>query len=106
MNKTGLKFWTFLFTSEFVYERPSVQFSFRYLDSSYLSVDVQPLYVQVCIKGKFLQVVFDPEDEINVTDSVCCRSLTTGHLEIKMPLLRGCLVKKSVTAVVPKIPKW
>ncbi|XP_046396134.1 dynein axonemal assembly factor 11 isoform X2 [Ischnura elegans] len=59
---------------------------YRYLDTSYLDVDVQPTYVKVMIKGKIFQIVHN--NEICTEKSTAKRSTTTGHLVITMPLLK------------------
>lgn len=59
---------------------------FRYLDTILIDVDAQPNYVRVTIKGKVFQLALD--DEIRTSDATTQRSLTTGHLLIKMPKLQ------------------
>ncbi|XP_071451582.1 dynein axonemal assembly factor 11 isoform X1 [Hetaerina americana] len=59
---------------------------YRYLDTSYLDVDVQPTHVKVMIKGKIFQIVHD--NEICIDKTTAKRSTTTGHLVITMPLLK------------------
>lgn len=59
---------------------------FRHLDTSLIDVDAQPNYVRVTVKGKVFQLAFD--DEIRTSDAQTQRSLTTGHLLIKMPKLQ------------------
>lgn len=55
----------------------------RYMETSLLDVDIHPQYVRIDIKGKILQLKF--LCEVSVEDSIVERSLTTGHLVIKMP---------------------
>lgn len=55
----------------------------RYLDTSLIEVDVQPIYVRVLIKGKVFQFVL-PE-EVATDRSTAQRSQTTGHLVVTMP---------------------
>lgn len=57
----------------------------RHLDTSYLDVDVQPLYVRVSIKGKCLQLTLP--FEVSTEKSFVKRNTTTGHLIIMMPQL-------------------
>ncbi|XP_058447987.1 protein tilB [Malaya genurostris] len=78
---------------------PKIQFDFRdeddryevnihiykYLDSSYVQVDVQPNYVRATIKGKIFQMALN--DEVKTDTSLCQRSSITGHLLIIMPKL-------------------
>ncbi|KAF5273676.1 hypothetical protein FQA39_LY07366 [Lamprigera yunnana] len=56
---------------------------YRYLDSNLISVDLEPTFVRVSIKGKIFQYVL-PED-IHVDKSKAQRSQTTGELLITMP---------------------
>ncbi|KAK2576916.1 hypothetical protein KPH14_005537 [Odynerus spinipes] len=58
---------------------------YRYLDTSYMDVDVQPTYVRVTIKGKILQLTLPCE--ILVDKSTAKRNVTTGSLVITMPRL-------------------
>lgn len=57
----------------------------RFLDTTHLSVDVNPKYVRVIAKEKLTQLRL-PE-EIIVTTSTVLRSKTTGWLKITMPRL-------------------
>lgn len=63
---------------------------FRHLDTSLIEADVQPKYVRVTIKGKIFQIVL-PE-VVHPDKSSAQRSQTTGHLVIKMPLVKLFLV--------------
>lgn len=56
---------------------------YRFLDSDLLNVDLYPTYVTINIKGRIFQLVFP--QEINVDYSVVQRSITTGHLVIRLP---------------------
>ncbi|XP_018336112.1 protein tilB [Agrilus planipennis] len=56
---------------------------YKYLDTSLIDVDLQPIVVKVTIKKKVFQFVL-PE-EIYTDKSVAQRSQTTGHLVITMP---------------------
>eukprot|EP00794_Sanderia_malayensis_P016160 gene16160-17783_t len=56
---------------------------YKYMDTSLIDVDVQPKYVRVVIKGKFLQIVL--LEKVNPDKCVAQRSETTGHLLVKMP---------------------
>ncbi|XP_053691934.1 protein tilB [Sabethes cyaneus] len=58
---------------------------FKYLDTSYIEVDVQPNYVRVTVKGKIFQLAL--KDEVLTDQSACQRSGTTGHLSIALPKL-------------------
>lgn len=55
------------------------------MDTSYLEVDVQPLYVRVTIKSKILQLTLS--SEVLTEKSLVQRNTTTGHLIITMPRL-------------------
>ncbi len=57
----------------------------RFLDTSLMKVDLNPLYVRIDIKGKVTQVKF-PE-EIVVDKSKVQRSTTTGALQLVCPKL-------------------
>lgn len=56
---------------------------FKYMSTEACTVDVQPTYVQVILKGKVLQLVLP--DEIHVERSVAERSQASGRLIITMP---------------------
>ncbi|XP_066543674.1 dynein axonemal assembly factor 11 isoform X2 [Amia ocellicauda] len=56
---------------------------YRYLDTSLLDVDVQPMYIRVKVKGKTFQLVLPAE--VNPDSSTAKRSQTTGHLLVTMP---------------------
>lgn len=62
------------------------------MDTALLSVDIQPTYVKVLIKGKIFQIVF-PE-EIKTESSTAQRSQTTGHLVITMPKVKEIPCKR------------
>ena len=53
------------------------------MDSSLISVDIQPNYVRVTLKGKSLQLALN--HEIKPDSSTAKRSQTTGYLVIQMP---------------------
>lgn len=53
------------------------------MDTSLISLDVQPNYVRVTLKGKSLQIAFG--EEVKPDSSTAKRSQTTGHLVITMP---------------------
>lgn len=55
----------------------------KFMDTSLVNVDLNPLYVRVDIKGKITQLKF--EEEILVDQSKVQRSTTTGVLKITMP---------------------
>jgi protein TilB len=58
----------------------------RFMDTSTMNIDLQPLYVRCDIKGKITQLVF--EEEILVERSTVQRSQTTGSLCLTMPKAR------------------
>lgn len=64
----------------------------RHLDSSYIDLDVQPVYVRVTIKGKALQLTLPCE--IRSEKCSAKRNLTTGSLTITMPRLNPLPVRK------------
>ncbi|BDA46370.1 probable protein tilB homolog [Coccomyxa sp. Obi] len=55
----------------------------RFLDSSLIKADVQPLYVRLLIKGHLLQLVLPVE--VKPGASAAQRSATTGNLLLTMP---------------------
>ena len=55
----------------------------RFMDTSLVNVDLNPVYVRLDIKGKITQLKFD--EEILVDKSKIQRSTTTGALLITMP---------------------
>ncbi|XP_024533033.1 protein tilB homolog isoform X2 [Selaginella moellendorffii] len=55
----------------------------RYMDTSAMDIDIQPLLVRVLIKGKLLQLRL-PE-EVKTSESIAQRSRTSGHLVVTMP---------------------
>jgi len=59
---------------------------FKYLDSSLIDVDVQPLYCRVTVKAKVFQLGLS--EEVNPDSSSAKRSQTTGHLIIEMPKVK------------------
>ncbi|KAI4504234.1 hypothetical protein M0802_000705 [Mischocyttarus mexicanus] len=63
---------------------------YRYLDTSYIDVDIQPTYVRVTIKGKILQLTLPCE--ILVDKSNAKRNVTTGSLVITMPRLHPTMI--------------
>lgn len=50
---------------------------YKYLDSSLVDVDLQPIYVKLTVKGKVFQIVFN--EEVQVEKSTALRSQTTGN---------------------------
>ena len=54
----------------------------KYLDTSFIDVDVHPTYITVAIKNKILQLNLD--EEVSPDDVVCERSRMTGDLVIRM----------------------
>mmetsp|Transcript_46 Transcript_46/g.68 ORF Transcript_46/g.68 Transcript_46/m.68 type:complete len:409 (-) Transcript_46:17-1243(-) len=63
----------------------------KYLDTSALDVDVNPLYVRVIVKDKVTQLKLP--SEVQVDASKVQRSRTTGCLRIDMPLVDARLVR-------------
>ncbi|TNV78519.1 hypothetical protein FGO68_gene2184 [Halteria grandinella] len=55
----------------------------KFMDTSLVTVDLNPLYVRMDIKGKITQLRFD--EEIIVEKSKIQRSTTTGVLKLTMP---------------------
>jgi protein TilB len=62
----------------------------RYLDTSQIDVDLNPTYVRIDIKGKFLQLTFPCE--ISVNESQAKRSQANGSLQLVMKKLNNSLV--------------
>lgn len=58
---------------------------YRYLETSLIDVDVQPIFVRVTVKGKIFQMALN--EEVRTSDATSKRSQTTGHLLITMPKL-------------------
>ena len=61
---------------------------FRHMDTSLLTVDIQPNYVRVTLKGKSLQLALN--DEVKPDSSSAKRSQITGYLVITMPKVSIC----------------
>ena len=61
------------------------EYDFRYLDTCYVDVDVNPDYVRVTIKGKMLQLTLPCE--VSVNESTARRNTTNGKLVVTMPRL-------------------
>ncbi|KAG0618127.1 hypothetical protein M758_4G041500 [Ceratodon purpureus] len=57
----------------------------KFLDTSLIDIDVQPLLIRVLIKGKLLQLHLPTEVKTDASSAE--RSLTTGHLVVTMPLV-------------------
>ncbi|XP_050725991.1 dynein axonemal assembly factor 11-like isoform X2 [Eriocheir sinensis] len=57
--------------------------TYRHLDSSLLTCDVQPWYVRVTVRGKPLQLVL--MEEVRPGRAEAKRSQVTGHLVVTMP---------------------
>ena len=57
----------------------------KFLDTSLINVDLNPMYVRIDVKGKITQVKFD--EEIIVEKSKVQRSTTTGALQLICPKL-------------------
>ncbi|XP_076379557.1 touch insensitive larva B, partial [Megalopta genalis] len=58
---------------------------YRFLDTDYVDVDVQPEYVRVTVKGKILQLTLPCE--VSVEGSKAVRNSTNGKLVVTMPRL-------------------
>ncbi|KAJ8981954.1 hypothetical protein NQ317_002127 [Molorchus minor] len=71
-------------------------FVYKYLDTSLIDVDVQPIFVRITIKGKVFQIVL-PE-EILTEKSAAQRSQTTGHLVLKLPRANYRPISRGVDA--------
>ena len=65
----------------------------KFMDTSQISVDLNPQYVRVIAKEKLTQLKFNYD--IVVENSTIQRSITTGHLLIKCPIV-GAKVKEIV----------
>ncbi|KAG1655280.1 Protein tilB [Nymphon striatum] len=59
---------------------------FKYLDTSYISVDIQTTFVKATIRGKIFQLSL--MEEIQPDKSTAKRSSITGHMVLKMPKLQ------------------
>ena len=57
----------------------------KFMDTSNITVDLNPQYVRVIAKDKLTQLKFNYD--INVENSTIQRSTTTGHLLIKCPIV-------------------
>ena len=68
---------------------------YRHLDTSLIDVDVQPHYVKVQIKDKFLQLVL--MEEVSPDRARAKRSQTSGHLVVTMPKVTHVISKRPVT---------
>lgn len=72
----------------------------RHLGTNELDVDVQPGYVRVTVRGRVLQLVLNElvrgGRELRVQEATSQRSLTTGHLLVRIPFVRsapsGCRI--------------
>ncbi|XP_063087129.1 dynein axonemal assembly factor 11 isoform X2 [Cavia porcellus] len=69
---------------------------YRYMDTSLIDVDVQPMYVRVMVKGKPFQLVLPAE--VKPDSSSAKRSQTTGHLVICMPKVEEIITGSRQTA--------
>jgi len=65
----------------------------KYMDTSQVSVDLNPQYVRIIAKDKLTQLKFNYD--IVVESSTIQRSTTTGYLVIKCPIL-GAKVKENI----------
>ncbi|XP_063872323.1 dynein axonemal assembly factor 11-like isoform X1 [Scylla paramamosain] len=59
--------------------------TYRHLDASLVTCNVEPWYVRVTVKGKVLQLVM--LEEVRPGQATAQRSQVTGHLVVKMPKL-------------------
>lgn len=70
---------------------------YKYLDTSLIDVDIQPLYVRVTMKEKVLQLALT--EEVCPDKSAAQRSQTSGHLMITMPKLKYILDEKIIKKI-------
>ncbi|XP_066944365.1 LOW QUALITY PROTEIN: dynein axonemal assembly factor 11-like [Macrobrachium rosenbergii] len=61
--------------------------TYKYLDPSLVTCDVEPWYVRVTVKGKILQLVL--LEEVKPGQAVAKRSSVTGHLVVTVPKLQA-----------------
>jgi len=73
----------------------------KYLDTTALDVDVNPLYVRVVVKEKVTQLKLPAE--VKIDSSKVVRSRTTGCLRIEMPLADPRPVRKLTQAAQPEL---
>eukprot|EP00933_Yihiella_yeosuensis_P041003 TRINITY_DN3542_c1_g1_i1.p1 TRINITY_DN3542_c1_g1~~TRINITY_DN3542_c1_g1_i1.p1 ORF type:complete len:428 (+),score=117.05 TRINITY_DN3542_c1_g1_i1:56-1339(+) len=73
----------------------------KYLDTSMLDVDVNPLYVRVVVREKVTQLKLPAE--VQVEASKVQRSRTTGCLRIEMPLVDPGQVKDKKKEAQPEL---
>lgn len=73
---------------------------FRYLDSSYLNVNVEVNYIRVDVKGKPFQIALS--EEVTPSAATVQRSQITGHLVVKAPKLKW----QESLAVIDPIGNW
>ncbi|XP_045110127.1 dynein axonemal assembly factor 11-like isoform X2 [Portunus trituberculatus] len=59
--------------------------TYRHLDASLVTCDVEPWYVRITVKEKVLQLVM--MEEVRPGQATAQRSQVTGHLVVKMPKL-------------------
>merc|ERR1712113_25682 len=72
----------------------------KYLDTTALDVDVNPLYVRCVVKEKVTQLKLP--GEVRPDSSKVQRSRTTGSLRIDMPLADPDLRRQKTTTVTPQ----
>lgn len=73
----------------------------RYLDTSAITIDTQPTYIRVAIKGKILQLALPVE--VAPDAALAQRSKATGNLVVRMPAVTtDALAARSATAHLPK----
>uniref|UniRef100_T1JDN6 Dynein axonemal assembly factor 11-like CS domain-containing protein n=1 Tax=Strigamia maritima TaxID=126957 RepID=T1JDN6_STRMM len=58
----------------------------RFMDTSLVDIDVQPLYVRAFVKGKAFQITLN--EEVKPDSSTAKRSDTTGHLVLSLPKVK------------------
>lgn len=73
----------------------------KYLDTSALDVDVNPLYVRVVVKEKVTQLKLP--GEVRADASKVQRSKTTGSLRIEMPLVEAGRVRQGREPIPPDL---
>ena len=70
---------------------------YKHLDTSLIDLDVQPNYVRVKIKDKFLQLLL--MEEVSPDKAKAQRSQTSGHLVISMPKAKSIIRKASIQKI-------
>jgi protein TilB len=63
----------------------------KYLDTSLIQLEVQPMWVRVIVKGRLLQLPF--MEEVHPDKAVAKRSTVTGNLLVTIPKVKNNIVK-------------